>query len=156
MDKIMKSAFLNPVIILISVLLISPADCVKKSTGKNNPSDQIEFTTDKLSYAKSDTVHLSIHNCSIFNKTVGLRCGSHLEMFYQKWSNNGWGDSLQFAYMSLRCPTLAKTIDANTIFSHSITAEMFQAAGTFRLVVDIFLSETGTKLGIVSNTFEIR
>jgi len=121
-----------------------------------NPSDEITFSTDRLSYAESDTIHLSLKNNSAVDITSGLRCGAYLEMFYQKREIEKWSDNLWFWYMSLRCPTHLNTIKAKTTFAHSIPAAILDSTGTFRLLVTFHSLQPDSSLTLVSNVFQIK
>ena len=152
----MKSAILTPLTLVLSVIFLPIVGCGNQPTNIGSPSDQISFSTDKPSYAESDTIKLFIYNNSRSEITVGLRCGFYLEMFYQRRDNHDWGDTLWLPYMSLRCLTLLDTVAMNTTFAHSLPAEVFYSTGRFRLVVNVHDPKTGTSLSAVSNPFEIR
>ena len=152
----MKSTIATSLTFILSVSFLSIVGCGNQPTNIGGPSDQIIFSSDRTSYAESDTIRLFLNNSSRSDINVGMRCGFYLEMFYQKRDNHNWGDTLWFPYMSLRCLTLLDTVVANTILPHSIPAEIFHSTGTFRLTVDVYVPKTGTSQSILSNSFEIR
>ena len=76
-------------------------------------------------------------------------------MSYQKKENSHWSDNLLFGYMSLHCPTVLDTIQANSTFTHSIPAEIFESTGTFRLLVDFHIPDKNSNEKVLSNSFKI-
>ncbi len=102
-----------------------------------------------------DTINLNLKNNSNFDAAVGLRCGSFLEMFYQKKQDGDWSDNLWFWYMPLLCPTHLDTIERNTTFEYSIPTEIIDSTGTFRLLVDVHILKRDTNVTVFSNTFKI-
>jgi len=57
--------------------------------------------------------------------------------------------------MSLRTQTLLDTIETHSVFTHLIPAEIFDSTGTYRLLVDVHISETDSIETIISNSFKI-
>jgi hypothetical protein len=152
----MKSTVFIRSAILLSVIVQAIVGCGIQPTNIALPSDVIALTTDKPSYAESDTVRLFLKNSSTSDVTVGMRCGIYLEMFYQKKDNLNWGDTLWFPYMSLRCLTRSDTVGMNTTFTHSIPAAIFSSTGTFRLTLDVAVPTTGVTHSVVSNLFAVQ
>jgi hypothetical protein len=140
---------------VLSTALVLIVGCKDQGVSTSVSSDQIRFSTDRLSYAESDTLKLLLANNSLSDINVGLRCGIYLEMFYQRSDNHSWGDTLWFPYMSFRCLTQLDTVGTKTTFLHSVPAQIFYATGTFRLVVRVYSPKTGTVLEIASNPFEV-
>lgn len=120
--------------------------CEELITEENGLRD-ISFTTDKASYTSVDTIYFQVDNRTDTSYTIALRCGRHLEMAFQKKENGIWSDDLLFSYMYLKCPTFIDSIKSGASFKSSLTPELFESAGTFRLI----LNNT-----VISNTFQIR
>jgi len=152
----MKSRIVTAIILILPFILLLVVGCADQSTDPVTSSEQLRFSTDRTSYAASDTIRLSLDNNSQSDITVGLRCGWYLEMFYQKRENEVWSGDLWFPYMSLRCMSIPETVSMNTAFGHSLPAEIFYSTGTFRLTVTVNLERTDTSLRVASNSFEIR
>ncbi len=90
--SVMKSRIVTTVRLIVPFVLLQVVGCANQSTQPITPSEELRFTTDRTSYAPSDTIRLSLSNNSRSDITVGLRCGWYLEMFYQKRENEGWSD----------------------------------------------------------------
>jgi len=151
-DYTMKSSILA---LLTSTMVLLIVGCGDESTSISEPSEQIRVLTEKTSYAASDTIRLFLTNNSRSSINVGMRCGLYLEMFYQKKEGQNWGDSLWFAYMSLRCMTVLDSVAMNASFAHSLPAAIFYSTGTFRLRVKVHLPKTSVSLSVFSNPFDI-
>jgi hypothetical protein len=151
----MKSIFFLRLASILSILLSSLCGCQSQSTESTSP-DQITFVTDRISYAPSDTISLSLRNNSADDITTGLKCGLYLEMFYQEKGIQNWSDNLWLPYMSLRCPTDVNTVRARTTFTHAVPAEMFHSTGTFRLIVAVHSQQSDSSLTLVSSVFQIK
>ena len=142
--------------IIISIILWLTAGCGDSPTNVGALSDEIVFSTDKASYAPSDTLTLVLTNNTKSNAIIGMRCATYLEMFYQKHDTNGWGDTLWFPYMSLRCVTLLDTVKVNSTFRHRLPAGLFYATGTFRLTVRFHNPLPDSSRSAVSSSFTIQ
>ena len=110
----------------------------------------------KSSYGKSDTI-----NASIFNKTdsdivIALRCGFYLEMSYQKSVNGRWSENKELSYMMLKCPTHSHTINPHETYEWSLPSALFNAKGSFRLLVSFSVAMDNTDHTTTSVPFEIR
>ena len=83
----MKTAFL-------SILFFLVLSSCQNPTNTETPINQINFTTDKTTYSKLDSINIILENKSDSEFLIGLRCNTYLEMFYQKKENNVWSDDL--------------------------------------------------------------
>jgi len=145
----MKALFPFALLILLGI------NCQNQLADKNTSSDPINFSTDKSSYAKSDNISINLRNTSSSYITIGLRCGRYLEMSYQKKENNHWSDNLWFEYMSLGCPTMLDTVQAEGEFTDSLPVKRFDSSGTFRLLVKVYKPPADSSETIISNSFKI-
>ncbi len=152
----MNCTHANAPTIVISIILWLTAGCGNPPTNVGSPSDEIAFSTDKASYAPSDTLTLALSNNTKSDAIIGMRCATYLEMFYQKHDTSGWGDTLWFPYMSLRCVTLLDTVKVNSTFRHRLPAGIFYATGTFRLTVRFHDPLPDSSRSAVSNSFTIQ
>lgn len=139
---------------LVLYILLSTG-CQKESSDINNSLDQISFSTDKFLYSEKDSIDLYLNNKSDINIEIGLRCGFYMEMSYQKKVNGQWSDNLWFGYMFLRCPTHLYIVQALNTFTHSLSAEIFNSKGTFRLLVKVYVPDIDSTETIISNVFVI-
>jgi len=121
-----------------------------------NLSNQIIFKTNKTSYSTLDRIDIILNNESNSTILVGLRCGTYLEMLYQKKEGNTWSNKLAFWYLSLGCLTRADTIESNTIFNYSIEPKTFDTLGTYRLVLNYYYLTKNIDDSVFSNSFEIK
>ncbi len=142
------------VIISSLLLVIIFLGCEKKPSGIDL-SEQIKLTTDKPSYNKKDSIQLFLENSSGSDIIVGLRCNEYLEMFYQEIENDNWSADKYFWYMLLGCPTFPDTIQANSIFTYSMAAEVFDTVGTFRLLVPCYVLDIDSIMIVTSNSLEV-
>ena len=140
----------------ISALLFLVAFGCKSPTTTDNLLDQVIFQTDQISYTKSDSINIDLENKSYFDIEIGLRCGLYLEMFYQKKENNIWSDDLQLWDGTLRCPTIADTLQPNNSINLFIKSEKFNSTGTFRLGLNYYNLTRGAAIIKYSNPFDIR
>ena len=142
--------------ILISSLLLAIIfiGCEKEQSNIDL-SEQIKLTTDKPSYNKIDSIQLFLENSSGSDIIVGLRCNEYLEMFYQEIENDNWSADKYFWYMLLGCPTFPDTIQANSIFTYSMAAEVFDTVGTFRLLVPGYVLDIDSMMIVTSNSLEV-
>lgn len=143
----------NSFLFMLVVFLLAGCDEINEF---NKDYEQISLSTDRFSYTELDTINLSLENKSDFNTIIGLRCGSFLEMFYQRKKNNHWSDNLLLPWMFLRCPTFLETVHSNSTFAHSIPAEVFGSTGSFRLLVNYYVPNKDTSGVLISNSFEIK
>ena len=142
-----------------ALLLLLVISCQKDITGINGSVNQIKFLTDKRYYTQSDTIETKLINNSNFNIIFETRTGC-LIMYYQKKEKYGWSDILYFYFSSLRGPSILDTLKPNTSFTQPMHANIFNATGTFRLVIDPIEIEgsTSTKnkqIKVFSNSFKI-
>ena len=152
----MELADVSPKLFIVLIISALTIGCGNQPTNIGSVPDSIGFSTDRAYYAVLDTIRLSLKNNSSSDIDVGLKCGSNLEMSYQKRDVDGWGDTLWFPYMALRCLTLSDTVKVNTTLVRSLPAEIFTSAGTFRLIVNVYAPETAAHLGVVSNSFQVQ
>ncbi len=129
--------------------------CNKKPSGIET-SEQIKLTTDKPSYDETDSIHIFLENSSDSDLMIGLRCNEYLEMFYQEIENDHWSADKYFWYMLLGCPTFPDTIQANSIFTYSMPAEIFDTVGTFRLLIPCYVLDMDSMMTIISKSVEVR
>jgi hypothetical protein len=139
------------VLIIISFL----SSCEQEIKDVSGIQGQIILSTDRESYAESDTIRLLLENGSAHEISVGLRCSNYLEMSYKKKETQNWSDDLFLRYMYLKCPTLLNTIKAEAIFATLLPAEMFNSTGTFILQARISMLPDSS-LTVVSNPFKIK
>ena len=140
---------------IVAAIIILIAGCRNQPTNSEDQVEGVEFLTDRNTYFESDTIRILLRNDSQSDLTIGLRCGFFLEMTYQIKSANQWGDNLWLPYMYLDCPTFLDTITVNTKFSQSLSADVFDSTGTFRLLLDVYFPQSYTSMTVISNTFEI-
>ncbi len=133
-------------LILFSFFVFLFFGCEKQATDISNISNQISFNTDKYLYTNLDTIFFQIDNKTDTTFTIAMICNQHLEMFYQKKENGHWSDNLFFSYMFLKCPTFIDSIESGNRFNSSMTLELFESTGIFRLILDD---------SVFSNSFEI-
>ena len=130
---------------LILLFLLFILNCSNQPTNSDS-AKRVNFFTDKHFYFETDTINFTLLNHSDSTLYIGLRCGTMLEMFYQKKENNIWSDNLLFDYMLLNCPTFLDSVKSDGKFKQSIPATIFKSRGTFRLKVNE---------EIISNSFDI-
>lgn len=130
-------------VVLLSLSFIS----CEEPTSTINKYNKIVFSTENNSFAKTDSIKISLANKSDSDFIIGLRCGEYLEMVYQRRKKGVWSGNINFWYMTLRCPTIVDSIQSQSIFHYSIEPESFDSSGTYRLLI-------GNT--IVSNSFEIK
>ena len=140
--------------VCIAILLLF-VNCQNQLADKSKSLDPINFSTERASYAKSDSINLTLKNDSDGYITIGLRCGRYLEMSYQKKEDDQWSDNLWFGYMSLGCPTMLDTIQASDTFTELLPARRFDTSGTFRLLVTVYKSPLDSSETIISNSFKV-
>ena len=136
------------VIISCSLLIIFFASCckVQLSTADNN---RVVFHTVKKTFFTTDSIETLIENNSDSNFDIIIRCGSYLEMYYQKKENDTWSENLWFSWMSLACRSTPETIEKNSNFQFIIPSNEINASGTYRLIL-------ANDTSLVSNSFEIK
>jgi len=139
-------------ILLLSLIVIG---CEKNSALLENISEKVRLYTDAPSYHEKDSINLFLENNSSFDIITGMRCGQYLEMGYQINEKNKWSDEKYFWYMQHRCLTFPDTIHANSTFSYSFPATLFDTTGTFRLTLPYYIPEKDSGMVAVSNSFEI-
>ncbi len=119
-----------------------------------NPPPGITLTTDKSSYHSGEPIHFKLRNNSGAGMIVGYRCGSFLEFSYQKKEQGEWQGILDFDYPL--CPTTRKEIATGTALSDSLSTDMFNAKGVFRLVLGFNpKKQADVTRRIYSNEFKI-
>ncbi len=138
-----------------SILLFLVLSGCQNPTNTETPINQINFTTDRTNYSKSDSINIILDNKSDSEFLIGLRCNTYLEMFYQKKENNVWSDDLWLWYMSFRCPTAIDTVEPNNIFNFFIKSEMLDSSGTYRFVLRYHSMENVEAIKY-SNSFVIK
>jgi len=137
---------ITKIAILFVLLSLSFISC-DEPTSTIYKYSKIVFSTENNSFAKTDSIRISLENKSDSAFIIGLRCGEYLEMFYQRREKGVWSGDINFWYMTLRCPTIVDSIQSQSIFHYSIEPELFDSSGTYRLLIGN---------AIVSNSFEIK
>ncbi|GEM_PF-5180024 len=121
-----------------------------------NTSGPLTLSFSKSSYAESDTIKLSLVNKSGSDVTIALRCGHYLEMSYQVQVNGHWSENKELSYMMLKCPTHSHTINPHETYEWSLPSALFNAKGSFRLLVSFSVAMDNTDHTTTSVPFEIR
>ena len=139
--------------------LLLVISCQKDATGINGSVGQIKFSTDKSYYTQSDTIEAKLTNNSNVNIIFETRSDC-LIMYYQKKEKDGWSDILYFYFSSLRGPSIADTLRPNSSLTQLMPPNIFNASGTFRLVVDLieiegFIYGMNNDTIVFSNSFKI-
>jgi len=109
----------------------------------------IVLQTTNNSFFTTDSIKVLIENKTYSNFEITLRCGSFLEMYYQKKENDSWSNYLWFSWMSLKCVSDIETIKGHNNFQFMIPSNEINASGTYRLVL-------ANDTSIVSNSFEVK
>jgi hypothetical protein len=135
--------------LITSILLFLIIIGCQNPTSTENSSNQIIFKTDKTSYSKTDSITVYIENNTNSPFKIFLRCGSYLEMYYQKKENNSWSKNLWFPWMRLYCPSLLDTIKEHNNYKFIFLSDLIDSSGTYRLILSIDTL-------IVSNSFDIK
>ncbi len=146
--------FLNLQMSLFVFLLIFNSGC-NNFIEIENTLDHITFVTDKITYTVSDSVDIILENGSTKDITFGLRCGTFLEMSFQKKLDGVWSQDSMFWFMTLKCATLPKTLSPGNIFNFSVGSKDFNTTGTFRLVLSFSTIKKEDTTIIYSNEFKI-
>ena len=134
-------------IISYSLLIIFFAlGCQEPVSSDNN---QIVFRTKSNSYLTTDSIAVFIENDMNSNYEIALRCGSYLEIYYQKKDNGSWSNYLWFSWMSLKCVSVPDTIKGHNNFQFIIPSNEINENGTYRLVL-------ANDNSIISNSFEVK
>ena len=141
---------------LIAAFVLVSMRCDVRSPVADSRTGTVRFFTDRTLYASSDTLLVSLENDEQSPITVGLRCGTYLEMVYQRWNAQEWSESLNFPYRSLLCPTVLDTIGARKTMTISLGAHTFDSTGTFRLIANIQNQSQNGAVQVVSNPFNIQ
>jgi hypothetical protein len=123
---------------------------------RKNTSGPVALSFSKPSYGKSDTIRSTIFNKTDSGMIIALRCGSYLEMSYQKSVNGHWSENMELPYMMLKCPTRTKTIMPHEKYEFSVPSALFNATGSFRLLISFTVGTESTNQTITSVPFEIR
>jgi len=123
------------VFFLYILLLLMVINCHKDTTGINVSEYQINFSTNKSLYTKSDTIEAKLTNNSDVNIIFETRSG-YIVMYYQKRENYGWSKNLYFYFSSLRGPSISDTLKPNCSFTQTMRGDDFNSAGILRLVID--------------------
>ena len=132
---------------VICLLLVSfTVSCQDPISSDNN---QITFHTRNNSYLTTDSITVFIENDMNSDFEIFLRCGSYLEMYYQKKDNYSWSKYIWFSWMSLKCFSDPATIKAHDIYEFTIPSEEINIIGTYRLIL-------ANDTSFISNTFEIK
>jgi len=116
------------------------------STNENNG---IVLQTTNNSFFTTDSIKVLIENKTYSNFEIALRCGSSLEMYYQKKENDSWSNYLWFSWMSLKCVSVIETIRGHNNFEFIIPSNEISASGIYRLVL-------ANDTSIVSKSFEVK
>ena len=111
--------------------------------------DQIIFRTVENSFVITDSIKVVIENRTNSNYNIALRCGIHLEMYYQKKENDSWSEDLWFSWMTLKCSSVLNTIKEDNVFQFVIPSEEIGISGTYRLIL-------ANDTSVISNSFEIK
>ena len=112
-------------------------------------NDQIIFRTVENSFSSTDSIRVVIENQTNSNYNIALRCGIHLEMYYQKKENDIWSEDLWFSWMTLKCSSVLNTIKEDNVFQFIIPSEEIIISGTYRLIL-------ANDTLLISNSFEIK
>ena len=112
-------------------------------------NDQIIFHTVGNSFSTTDSIKVVIENRTNSNYNIALRCGIHLEMYYQKKVNDSWSEDLWFSWMTLKCSSVINTIKEDNVFQFIIPSEEISVSGTYRLIL-------ANDTLVISNSFEIK
>ncbi len=141
---------------LVTLALIC-IGCDTTPTSNDLSASGISLSTEKTSYARSDSITLYIENKSNRDIELGYRCGyNNLEMYFQKKENGVWSDNLWFDYMSLKCMTLIRKYKKNKTVKHTLAATQFKGSGTFRLIFPVHTQNADSAAFLTSNAFEIK
>ena len=116
------------------------------STTENN---RVVFHTSDNSYFTTDSIQVLIENNTHSKFEIALRCGSYLEMYYQRKEKNNWSEKFWFSWMSLKCISLITAIKENHDFQFIIPDNEIDSIGIYRLIL-------ANDTSIVSNSFEIK
>lgn len=123
---------------------------------QKNPQTSFGFFTTNTLYTTSDSVVVVLDNQSNSNIIFTRRSGKYLEMYFQKKENNEWSNNLWFWWMSLKSFSKIDTLQSNTIFNYSFTAETFDTTGIYRLVIEFHINKSNSIISKFSNSFEVR
>lgn len=107
--------------------------CTHNHLAVNPAPGEITLTTDKSTYHPDETIHFKLRNNSGTGMIVGYRCGSILELSYQKKEQGEWQDILDFDYPM--CPTTMREVAPGTTVNGSLSASSLKTKGAFRLVL---------------------
>ncbi len=129
---------------------------VNSCNKQNSDGGTKAFTTDKTEYSMTDSVRVILDNRLDTEVRVGLRCGQHLEMFYQEKTGDSWSDKRMFDYMMLKCLTKQAAIKPGDSYMYVLPAESFKSKGLYRLMIDLYIPASESTETITSTSFEIR
>ena len=115
----------------------------------SSDKNQITFHTRNNSYLTTDGITVFIENGMNSDFEIFLRCGSYLEMYYQKKDNDSWSNYIWFSWMSLKCTSVPEIIKRHDIYEFTIPSEEINIIGTYRLIL-------ANDTSFISNTFEIK
>ena len=132
--------------VICLILLFLTFSCKDPISSDNN---QINFRTGNNSYLTTDSIKVFIENDMNSDFEIFLRCGSYLEMYYQKKDNDSWSKNLWFSWMSLKCISVLEKIKRHDTFEFIIPSKEIGTNGTYRLIL-------ANDTSIVSNSFEIK
>lgn len=114
----------------------------------SNENNEIIFHTSSNYFSSKDSIIVLIENKTNSDFKIALRCGSFLEMYYQKKNNDSWSKNLEFSWMTLKCASINKTIKEKEYYQFTIPQNEIDSSGTFRLILS-------NDFSIKSNSFEI-
>jgi len=129
------------------LLIFSAIACQEPISTYEN--DGVVLQTANNVFFATDSIKVLIENKTYFNFEIALRCGSYLEMYYQKKENDSWSNYLWFSWMSLKCITVIDTIKGHNNFEFIIPSNEINESGTYRLVL-------ANDTSIVSKSFEVK
>ena len=136
-------------LIIMTLFLASCHTNISKRNGQNitgkeqgavNVDGLVSLGLNKTSYSVNDTITINILNKSDEGIELSLRCGTYLEMSYEKMEGEEWSGKREPWYMNLKCMTRMQSLGPGKSYTFSLPAGKIGEVGSYRFKVPFITS----------------